>query len=506
MPKLDTHNIEAVAGAIYFVVGLATEGGANSYRLSVAGIPSGTADPRWGKVEMIKADSGYSLGAIQVDLGKRGTWALGSTNGAGLRLGEQSYVDAIIDEAAKFANENHLDFTKDVSQLRANLLTHGNGQDGRSALVFLEPDTYNTINAWASSERGKPWIHKNIDYPQIKRATQTAMDLLDKFGKNVSEDRRLEAIAILAKTANQMPSRLKGFEKVLKDGGGYDDLLAEARKISGRYGYYAGPKAADSAAKYQGARTDRETAKALDRAQAKVASADFDPSVEDPDIQTALAVIGRGRPAHVLRQGSRGDEVAALQTELARLGVTDAGGVALRSDGVFGPGTRAAVETFQRAHGLESDGLAGPETMRTLHEAVRRQAASLADAGHPGYPLFCQALGQVHALDARYGRVPDTFSVNLAGSLATAARTQGLVRIDHVVLGEGSTHAFAVQGDPRSPLRQLACVDVMQAIARPLAQSSAEFLAASGPEVTQQAQGIQPQPRSVPLPIEGVQR
>jgi hypothetical protein len=80
------------------------------------------------------------------------------------------------------------------------------------------------------------------------------------------------------------------------------------------------------------------------------------------------------------------------------------------------------------------------------------------------------------------------------------------MRIDHVVLGEGSTHAFAVQGDPCSPLRQIACVDVMQAIARPLALSSAEFLAASAPEVTQQAQDIQPQPRSIQPTLDGVQR
>ena len=33
------------------------------------------------------------------------------------------------------------------------------------------------------------------------------MGMLDKVGKNISEDHRLETIAILAKTANQMPSR-----------------------------------------------------------------------------------------------------------------------------------------------------------------------------------------------------------------------------------------------------------------------------------------------------------
>ena len=49
MPKLDTHDINAVAGAIYFVVGRATEGGPNSYLLSVAGVASDATDPSWGK-------------------------------------------------------------------------------------------------------------------------------------------------------------------------------------------------------------------------------------------------------------------------------------------------------------------------------------------------------------------------------------------------------------------------------------------------------------------------
>jgi hypothetical protein len=55
MQKMDTHDLDGVAGAIYFVVGLATEGGANSYRLSIAGIPAGVDDPSWGKVEKLLA-------------------------------------------------------------------------------------------------------------------------------------------------------------------------------------------------------------------------------------------------------------------------------------------------------------------------------------------------------------------------------------------------------------------------------------------------------------------
>lgn len=73
----DTRNPDALAGAVYFIVGRGTEGGPASYRLSVAGVN----DRSWGDVSSVAANSGYSIGTIQVDLGQRGTWPLGQTSG-----------------------------------------------------------------------------------------------------------------------------------------------------------------------------------------------------------------------------------------------------------------------------------------------------------------------------------------------------------------------------------------------------------------------------------------
>ncbi|MGN2250827.1 XVIPCD domain-containing protein [Frateuria sp. GZRe14] len=479
MRKLDTHDIDVMAGAIYFVVGRGTEGGPASYRLSIAGIPGGTADAGWGKAERVKADSGYSIGAIQVDLGQRGKWPLGSTKETAPKPGETTFVDAIIDESAKFGSGHDLKYTADRLRLRTALLTHGNGLDGRDTLKFPDRETFDTINAWASSDVGEQWIHRHIDYPQIKQATQAAMDVLDKFGQNVPETHRFEAIALLAKTENQMPAKMKSFEKILKKGGDYDDLLAEAGKLAERYGYYAGLKAVRLAGAYEVAH--QEDAPAIDRAQAKVSDASFNPSSgeTDPDIQLALKAIGQGRPVRVLRQGSHGEEVVSLQTDLARLGITDAHGHALKPDGDFGPSTRQAVVAFQQAHGLKADGRVGPKTLGILDDAIQLQAASLADRSHPGHPLFCQALEKVHLIDAKCGRTPDELSNNVAGALATAAQAQGLTRIDHVVLGENATRAFAVQGALDSPFRRFAGVYILQAVATPLAQSSADFLAAA---------------------------
>ena len=63
----------------------------------------------------------------------------------------------------------------------------------------------------------------------------------------------------------------------------------------------------------------------------------------------------------VLKQGSTGPDVLALQTKLKALGF-DPKGV----DGNFGPGTTAALIAFQKSKNLQADGVAGPLTMTAL--------------------------------------------------------------------------------------------------------------------------------------------
>lgn len=63
----------------------------------------------------------------------------------------------------------------------------------------------------------------------------------------------------------------------------------------------------------------------------------------------------------VLKQGSSGPDVTALQRKLKELGF-DPNGV----DGNFGPGTKAALIAFQKSKGLTADGMAGPQTMSAL--------------------------------------------------------------------------------------------------------------------------------------------
>lgn len=64
---------------------------------------------------------------------------------------------------------------------------------------------------------------------------------------------------------------------------------------------------------------------------------------------------------HVVGRPYVGDDVATLQQRLLEMGF-DPG----RCDGIFGPGTEAAVRELQRGVGLAPDGTVGPRTLRAL--------------------------------------------------------------------------------------------------------------------------------------------
>lgn len=68
-----------------------------------------------------------------------------------------------------------------------------------------------------------------------------------------------------------------------------------------------------------------------------------------------------------LHRGSHGKGVLALQADLAALGYTDNRGRTLQADGRFGSNTDAAVRAFQNDHGLLSNGIAGENTLNTIH-------------------------------------------------------------------------------------------------------------------------------------------
>jgi|GEM_PF-1522323 len=76
-----------------------------------------------------------------------------------------------------------------------------------------------------------------------------------------------------------------------------------------------------------------------------------------PPTGTAAA---RGIDGGLVKRGSRGDRVHDIQEKL------NAHGANLEQDGVFGSRTQQAVRDFQRANGLQVDGIVGPETRAAL--------------------------------------------------------------------------------------------------------------------------------------------
>jgi putative chitinase len=74
----------------------------------------------------------------------------------------------------------------------------------------------------------------------------------------------------------------------------------------------------------------------------------------------------------ILKRGSSGPDVLTLQSTLKQLGF-DPNGV----DGVFGPGTEAAVIAFQTSKGLTADGIVGPNTMAALQGNAAVAGASV---------------------------------------------------------------------------------------------------------------------------------
>jgi len=79
-----------------------------------------------------------------------------------------------------------------------------------------------------------------------------------------------------------------------------------------------------------------------------------------PEAEAGLRLPESG----TLSEGDTGPPVRRLQRALARLGYD------VTPDGVYGPGTTAAVRSFQGDAGLDADGAVGPQTARAVNEAL----------------------------------------------------------------------------------------------------------------------------------------
>lgn len=77
-----------------------------------------------------------------------------------------------------------------------------------------------------------------------------------------------------------------------------------------------------------------------------------------------VALLPANSRYETLRYQDRGDDVRKLQKKLIELGYMPEGS----ADGAYGYQTYNAVRDFQRANGLDADGVAGPATLTNLYE------------------------------------------------------------------------------------------------------------------------------------------
>ncbi|HEY4581495.1 MAG TPA: XVIPCD domain-containing protein [Lysobacter sp.] len=115
--------------------------------------------------------------------------------------------------------------------------------------------------------------------------------------------------------------------------------------------------------------------------------------------------------------------------------------------------------------------------------AMRRDAGAAAQgdtaalridtAAHPAHALFRVARDGIDAIDRQHGLEANEGATRAAAALAAAAREQGLDRIGHVLLGHDRQRLFAVDTDDlHAAHRRIAHVDVVQARAQPIEEST----------------------------------
>ena len=133
----------------------------------------------------------------------------------------------------------------------------------------------------------------------------------------------------------------------------------------------------------------------------------------------------RSRAGRARHRSHGGGGVRSLQR---RIGVP--------ADGVFGPGTEAALKRWQAAHGLAADGIAGPQTRRKLGLGPgpvlkRRGGGSRGGRGGGRVSRIVRAANRIATAPYKYGGGHGTYhdsGYDCSGSISYALHFAGLLR------------------------------------------------------------------------------
>lgn len=137
--------------------------------------------------------------------------------------------------------------------------------------------------------------------------------------------------------------------------------------------------------------------------------------------RTPDQIWGAVLSGHILRRGQNGAEVKELQKRLLAAGHT------VGVDGDFGPGTEKAVKAFQKANGLEEDGVVGVDTAAAIDRGApaKTEAPVSETTTEPAAPTT-EAPTTEPAAPAQAPAPPEWARV-LAGRLTVQRRASGAV-------------------------------------------------------------------------------
>lgn len=159
-----------------------------------------------------------------------------------------------------------------------------------------------------------------------------------------------------------------------------------------------------------------------------------DTTQPQPDPGQQPATTGPAYPGSYIMYGSRGGNVKTVQDKLNALGF-NCGAV----DGIFGPKTKAAVVSFQRANGLAADGIIGPLTWSKLFGNSTSASPVSSSAGYPGLVMYGMHNANVSAVQSKLatlgfnpGSIDGIFGPKTLAALKNFQRAEGLV-IDGIV-------------------------------------------------------------------------
>jgi hypothetical protein len=167
----------------------------------------------------------------------------------------------------------------------------------------------------------------------------------------------------------------------------------------------------------------------------------------------------RARRGHSGRAHHRSHGGGGVRSLQRRIGVP--------ADGVFGPGTEAALKRWQAAHGLVPDGIAGPQTRAKLGlgpgRVLKRRGGGEGSRGGGHIHRLIRAANRIATAPYKYGGGHGTYhdsGYDCSGSVSYALHYAGLLRTPldssgfmsygragrgrHITIYANSGHAYMV--------------------------------------------------------------